>query len=115
MREMFSLAVVVFIALGFWSCFLFDRLLRILHRDSPSSWEEQGRPTGFFWYPVGAGTSGMWARERTAILWSLKTPEWAHSSGEAQRLFGIYHGVVAVSFLLGLFLVGSVLAGISGS
>jgi hypothetical protein len=56
----------------------FDDLIRHLHGSLPETWQEVGRPIGYFWRPESGVTwiEGTRARSLLVRTWLMTTPEW---------------------------------------
>jgi len=75
---------------GIWHFLLFDRLVRYEYKNFRETWEQNGRPFGFFWKPphYGLRVSPMrhMARDRCAVMWLFVTPLWMEHDDKARVL-----------------------------
>jgi hypothetical protein len=83
-------AVIIAIAAAFgcmvYAAYNFDRLVQLQYADHFHAWDEDGRPSGFFWKPKDAHwTSGLIAKERLSIVWLFATPMWARGCKDARH------------------------------
>jgi hypothetical protein len=82
-----ALSLLLFVGLLFLSFLLFDQLLRVQIVEAPFEWETMGRPSGYFWKPVGS--QPLTPRERGYIwsAWFQRKPLWASTSHSAARIY----------------------------
>lgn len=80
------IALLAAVACMIYAAVSFDRLIQLQHADHFHAWDDDGRPTGFFWTPQGVSwMSGLMAKERLSVVWLFATPEWARECKEARH------------------------------
>ena len=78
------LAVLFLVGLtAFW---MFDKLVRSEYASHREDWEQDGKPSGFFFHPPETQTPGSWlAFQRCTFVWLFKTPEWMRQDERTLR------------------------------
>ena len=94
---MFLLFIAGWAAFGLIGCLAFDKVIRLEYKFFRRSWEESGRPFGFFWTPPEVKRSGFWAfigsssaTSRVKFDWLFATPAWIKDSSEARAWLYTY-------------------------
>lgn len=76
-----GLLVVIGLPALFLTFFCFSKFVELEHRLDRSSWENDGRPTGFFWAaPDAGGLANRIAKQHLMWRCLFETPAWAKSS-----------------------------------
>jgi hypothetical protein len=88
---LFLLPVVTLVAVLTYGFVVFDRLVRVEYEEHRVTWENDGRPNGFFWRAKECNllTSGF-ARMRLSFFWLFNTPTWVASSPPLVTKFRCY-------------------------
>jgi hypothetical protein len=76
-----------FVGLLLVSFRLFDQLLRIQVSEARAEWEAFGRPSGYFWKPIGS--EPLTLREKGYIWthWFWNRPLWVDSTAGSSRVY----------------------------
>ena len=82
----------------------FDRIVRVEYQSHRKDWETDNKPLGIFWVPSEAQSLAGWAvkfdswvaSRRCALVWLIRTPNWAVRDKTALRLFFWWRLLVAI-------------------
>jgi hypothetical protein len=88
------LAWVAFMLTVLMTCWTLDKLVRLQYASHRTKWEEDGKPSGFFFRPpetrvlggLFVTSSSSWAFQKCSFLWVLSTPEWMQEDQRALEL-----------------------------
>lgn len=87
--------------------FLFDQILRKEHGDYRQSWEQDGKPIGFFWIPEGGKIlEGSFARSGLFFKWAFSLPHWAAPRTDLVPLFRELRRTLAIG--VGIWIVSMI-------
>jgi hypothetical protein len=79
---LFGLSVLLF------SFLTFDKIVRLEYEGHRSTWENDGKPKGFFWRAPECNWFGSeLARAVLSLKWVFSTPAWAERSERCPALF----------------------------